>query len=67
MSDSIRFDFNTFNGESAVPVNGMKDAGFHVAYWNGRDSNGSTAASGVYLYRLETGGSAETRRMMLVR
>ena len=51
----------------AVLVDGMKDAGHHEAYWNGRDTTGNPVASGVYLYRLETGGQVETRRMMLVR
>jgi len=59
--------YDLLGREVAVPVEGMKDAGHHEAYWNGRDLTGNPAASGVYLYRLETGGSAETRRMMLVR
>jgi len=59
--------YDLLGREVAVPVDGMKDAGHHEAYWNGRDSTGNPAASGVYLYRLEAGGYAETRRMMLVR
>ncbi len=59
--------YDLLGREVAVPVDGMKDTGHHEAYWNGRDSTGNPAASGVYLYRLETGGSSETRRMMLVR
>ena len=59
--------YDLLGREVAVTVDGMKNAGHHEAFWNGRDSTGNPAASGVYLYRLETGGSAETRRMMLVR
>ena len=59
--------YDLLGREVAVLVGGMMDAGHHEAYWNGRDSNGNPAASGVYLYRLEAGGSAETKRMMLVR
>ncbi len=59
--------YDLLGREVAAPVDGMKDAGHHEAYWNGRDSTGNPAASGVYLYRLEAGGSAESRRMMLVR
>jgi len=59
--------YDLLGREVAVPVEGMKDSGHHRAAWNGTDSSGSPAASGVYLYRLETGGYAETRRMMLVR
>ena len=59
--------YDLLGREVAVPENGIKDAGYHEAYWNGRDSTGNPAASGVYLYRLEARGSAETKRMMLVR
>jgi len=59
--------YDLLGREVAVPVDGIMNTGHHEAYWNGRDSNGKPAASGVYLYRLEAGGSAETKRMMLVR
>ncbi len=59
--------YDLLGREVSVSVDGIKDAGYHEAYWNGKDSTGNPAASGVYLYRLEAGGSAETRRMMLVR
>ena len=59
--------YDLLGREVAVPVDGMKDKGHHKAAWNGRYSTGNPAASGVYLYRLEAAGSAETRRMMLVR
>jgi hypothetical protein len=37
------------------------------AIWNGRDSFGQDAASGVYVYRLELGGKQITRTMNLAR
>ena len=46
---------------------GMMPAGRHEIAWNGRDDAGRTQASGVYLYRLETEGGVESRRMTLVR
>jgi len=51
----------------AILVEEMRNSGYHEAVWNGNDSSGRPTASGVYLYRLEAGGHAETRRMMLVR
>jgi hypothetical protein len=42
-------------------------AGRHEVLWDGSDAAGRPAASGVYLYRLETGGMVETRRMLLVK
>jgi serine protease AprX len=43
------------------------DAGSHSIVWDGRNDNGQDVASGMYLYRLQTGSSSETRRMTLVR
>ena len=35
--------------------------------WDGRNEQGEFAASGTYVYRLETGGKVLTRKMLLVR
>ena len=42
-------------------------AGEHRLSWDGRDEYGRDAASGVYVYRLETREWAVNRRMLLVR
>lgn len=42
-------------------------AGYHKRHWDGRDSNGQKVASGVYTYRIEAGGQALTRRMVLLK
>ncbi|MBU2503131.1 hypothetical protein KJ682_17510 [bacterium] len=41
--------------------------GRHEAHWDGRDASGRQAASGTYLFRLEAGGQAETRRAVLIK
>ena len=51
----------------AVLVDGMREAGRHAVEWNGRDAAGHAVASGIYLYRLETGGATATRKMTLIR
>ena len=48
-------------------VSGPYTAGHHKVSWDGRDGAGQSAASGVYFYRLETGGTILTRKMMLVK
>jgi hypothetical protein len=41
--------------------------GSHTAVWHGRDSAGRPVASGLYLYRLESGGRMVTRKMTLLK
>ena len=52
-------------GLVATLIDGSREAGRQEAVWNGRDRNGGTAASGIYLYRLETEDGAITGRMTL--
>jgi len=51
----------------ATIFDGVLNAGPHVVSWDGRDSGGRSAASGVYLCRLEACGSVLTRKMVLLR
>jgi subtilisin family serine protease len=57
-------------------VDGVVPPGYHEAFWDGRNSNGNPAASGVYVYRfsaqsIEVGsgfsGLHESRTMLLVK
>ncbi|MCB1184875.1 right-handed parallel beta-helix repeat-containing protein [bacterium] len=43
------------------------DAGRHEHRWNGTDRSGRALASGLYLYRLDSGQLSLTRRMSLIR
>ena len=51
----------------AVLHQGPKKAGVHQVHWNGRDDQGRPLASGVYLYRLVTAESVQTRKLTLLR
>ncbi|MBK7047830.1 MAG: T9SS type A sorting domain-containing protein [bacterium] len=42
-------------------------AGRHEVVWQGRDDSGHLVATGVYVYRLEAGGTVLARRMTLVK
>ncbi|MFH1679888.1 MAG: FlgD immunoglobulin-like domain containing protein, partial [Candidatus Eisenbacteria bacterium] len=48
-------------------VDGVQEAGGYQAAWDGTDRFGRPVASGVYFYRLKSGGLTESRRMILVR
>ncbi len=42
-------------------------AGRHEVLWDGRDDEGRSVASGVYLYRVEAGGEVDVRKMILLK
>jgi hypothetical protein len=44
-----------------------REPGVHEITWDGRDDDGRTVASGVYFYRIDVGGSSETRRMVMLK
>jgi flagellar hook assembly protein FlgD len=50
-----------------VLVDEMLDSGLKEIPWDGRDSKGIEASSGVYFYRLETGKKVLTKKMVLLR
>lgn len=54
--------FDLLGREMAVLADGMVEAGLHETSWNA-----STAPSGIYLYRLDSQGMTQTRRMLLTK
>jgi hypothetical protein len=46
-------------------ASGPQTAGIHTIAWNGRKDDGSPAATGVYLYRLEAGNVVKTNKLIL--
>lgn len=44
-----------------------KDAGYHVLVWDGRDTLGKSAASGIYFYQLKTREMTLTKKMALTK
>ena len=64
----VRLDvFNVTGALITILVDEVREAGRHDVLWNGRDAKGIPVASGVYFYRLETGTSVMTKKMMLLR
>jgi hypothetical protein len=48
-------------------VHGRREVGRQSVQWFGRDDHGRALASGVYVARLQAGGTTQTQRMVLVR
>lgn len=48
-------------------VDGRREARHHRVEWDGHDQEGNSVASGVYFYRLEGGGEALTKKMVLLK
>jgi hypothetical protein len=48
-------------------VDGIREAGRNEVSWNGTDSRGNAVRSGIYLYRLEAGNTAVSRKMLLMK
>ncbi|MBM3264581.1 MAG: T9SS type A sorting domain-containing protein, partial [candidate division Zixibacteria bacterium] len=59
--------YNLLGQEIVRLVDERQEAGRYRTVWDGRNGRGEPVASGVYLYRLVSGGHAKTRRMTLVK
>ncbi len=54
--------YNTIGQKIATLVDNYVSPGIHSVQWNAADN-----PSGIYFYRLESNGSAQTRRMLLLK
>jgi len=59
--------FNVVGQKVATLVDGTQEAGHQIALWNGHETNGAAAASGVYFYRLSAGEFVATAKMVLLK
>ena len=48
-------------------VNEPKKPGFYAIMWNGKDNNGKTVGSGIYLYKIRIGDYTATRKIVLIK
>ena len=67
--------YNILGQEVRTLVDEVKEPGYYTVTWDGKDSDGRQAASGVYFYRLTASGIYRdnqedftvTKRMVLIR
>ena len=64
----VRLDIYNLLGQRVRHlVAGHRSAGFHRAYWDGRDENGRAVATGLYLARLDAGSRWAVRKVIALR
>jgi len=59
--------YNVLGEEVVTLVDEPQRAGYQTVTWNGRNQAGQLVASGVYVYKMFAGGSAQTRKMFLAK
>jgi predicted CXXCH cytochrome family protein len=59
--------FNTLGMLVTTLVDQYESAGYHTAVWNGIDNSGNSVATGIYLYKMETGTFNSIKKMMLIK
>ena len=56
--------YNLAGQKVATLINQQQPAGLHTAYWNGANA---AVASGIYFYRLQTGGLMQVKRVLFIK
>jgi flagellar hook assembly protein FlgD len=59
--------YNIFGEEVRTLINTRQPAGLKSVMWDGRDEFGKEVSSGIYIYRLQAGESAQSRKLSFVR
>ncbi len=59
--------YNLLGREVRTLVNEYRPAGSFVATWDARDNSGTLLPPGIYIYKLMSGSTSLTRRMVLAR
>jgi hypothetical protein len=59
--------YNTLGQEVAALIDGVRPAGAHRVFWDGTNTSGVQAASGVYVYQIKAGNFVDSRKMVLIR
>jgi hypothetical protein len=59
--------YNVLGQQVNTLVDEWMPAGNHSVTWNGRSSDGSPAASGIYFYRIQANDFVDTRKMTLLK
>lgn len=65
---SVRIEIFNFKGQKIKTLqNQHSTPGYYSLVWDGRDSNGNEVGSGVYLYRMNSGGYNGSGKLSLIK
>ncbi|MBN2356152.1 T9SS type A sorting domain-containing protein, partial [candidate division KSB1 bacterium] len=59
--------FNVLGQKVKTLVDQKQKAGYQTVNWDGRDESGNIVGSGIYLFHIEAGEFATTRKMMMLK
>lgn len=59
--------YNLLGQQVRTLVNDTIEAGFHSVVWDGADEFGRQVASGIYIYKMNSGSFNSTKRMMFLK
>ncbi len=58
--------YNSLGQEVRTLIDAFQTAGYKTVPWDGRNSAGKILSSGVYFYRLQAAGFAQTKKLVMV-
>ena len=59
--------YNLLGIEIRELINEFQSAGYKTIYWDGKDNDGNSVASGVYLYTFKSNNFSQTKKMVLIK
>jgi hypothetical protein len=59
--------YNILGQKIVTLVDEVQNAGYHSVIWSGLDAAGSPISSGIYMYRMETDGFTDVKKMMFLK
>jgi hypothetical protein len=65
--DTVCYQYNFAISEEEYFYQSGTEAGRHLITWNGSDAAGNRLPSGVYFYRMTSGGRKASRKMLFLR
>ncbi len=65
---TVKLDIYNVLGQKVITLANKKfQAGVHSIRWNGRNQQGTSVASGIYILRMKAGKFVQTRRLLLIK